>query len=363
MLRRWLGPIARNLLTIGGSLFPRRASISPRRKVGVFLYWGIGDAVLTLPLLQALRAALPDAELVAFGKEWAAELLQDEAIFDRVERFVPPWTRHLGKYRLWSAEWRHFFGATMRVRREAFDLLISLRPDPRDLVLARWLGSREFAGIAGEGGKAWVTIDIGASFAEPTRIYGGRVAAEAASLLFGRTISPKPKFKHPPSGSIGLDGMARPILAIAFGASHGNKRWDGAAIGAVVANLRQPPGSVVIIDHDDSPNIALPAGLPTRHWRGSLTQLKILLRQVDLLFCADSGVMHIGAALDRPLVALFSSGLPARFAPLDQRIYAVEPMPCRPCGDHCIHRTRLCLDRIEPAQLTALLDDALQELR
>jgi ADP-heptose:LPS heptosyltransferase len=357
--REWRGKWSRRLLDALAALTPRRRRVSPRRRIGVLLTWGIGDTVMILPFLQALRQAYPEAEIVGLGHPWLPDLVAGEGLFDSIETLVPPWTRHSGKYRLWSSEWRHFARRVRALRRAPFDLLASVRPDPRDALLARILACREFAGIADCGGRAWTSVDLGAGPGEVYRLYGGELSARAARILCGIDISPMPRFRprdaHRPPAE-------RPLLGISFGASHPIKRWHEAGIAAALAGMATAPACALVIGHDHSPTVQFPAGWRREDWRGSLTELKALLPQIDVLFCSDSGVMHMAAASGCRVVALFTTGMLSRFAPPDQRVYAVEPMPCRPCGDTCIHPTLLCVERIETAMISAMLDDALNDV-
>src|SRR4051794_4178492 len=66
------------------------ANAAPRR-IGVFLQWGIGDAVLALPLLSALRRKFPAARLELIGKPWLDDLFAGTSLCDRTHVLVPPW--------------------------------------------------------------------------------------------------------------------------------------------------------------------------------------------------------------------------------------------------------------------------------
>jgi hypothetical protein len=148
------------------------ASLSPRRdaardhspaSVGVFVQWGIGDAVLTTPLLAGLRAAWPEVRIDAIGKPWLADLFAGERFVDRCVALAPPWTRIKGKYRVWDREWPVFAREIAAARRTRYDLLIGIRWDIRELLLSRALRAAGMAGFAEIGGRKWVTIDISAS--------------------------------------------------------------------------------------------------------------------------------------------------------------------------------------------------------
>lgn len=345
---------------------PRRRRGSGRATIGVFLLWGIGDAVLTTPFLRALRTAYPKARIVALGKPWLADLFTDEALFDEFVTFVPPWTRHSGKYRLWSREWRDFARDAMALRRARFDLLISLRPDPRETALARFLAVREFAGYTLAGGRSWISIDLGRGITDEQSHYRGDLAARAAEVLLDVSPDALPALSHAPSRQMAQKladaGYKRgPVLALAFGASHPIKRWESAKITETLRKLRRPPGAYLIVESDDSPKFYAPGEVPTVHWRGSLADLKRVLAVADVLFCTDSGTLHVGTAAGCGTVSIFGSGPLGRFAPpgAQHAAYAVEPMPCRPCYNNCIYSSPLCMDRIDTGAVASLVDAAL----
>ena len=353
------GGQVRRLLDAAAALTPRRAPIGEPRRIGILLSWGVGDSVQTLPLLQAVRRRWPQAEIVALGKSWLEELMGDEGLFDAYADLTPPWTRHLGKYRLWDRHWLRFRGQIVALRRYPFDLLIGVRPDPRDVLLARLLRPRAYAGLAVFGGGNWISCDLGRGLDDPGNQPGPALAAHAALQLTGLEAAPVARFA---GASARPAPREAPVLAVAFGASHPIRRWNGPAISRVLAGVRARPGKLIAIDHEDGPDFAAPPSWDLERWRGNLHGLKAMLAGIDVVFCTDSGVMHIADAAGCKVVTLFTSGNISRFAPPGQSIYAVEPMPCRPCGDHCIYPVPLCVERIDEAAVSALLERALNEV-
>jgi heptosyltransferase-2 len=358
---------AKSVLDAIAAATARPARPGERATIGIFLFWGIGDAVLTTPFLRALRSAAPAARIVAIGKPFLAPLLGDEGLIDEYVTLVPPWARHQGKYQLWSAEWRSFARAVRQLAKRRFDLLVSLRPDPRETALARALSADEFAGYADPGGAAWVDINLGQGVAGEGDVYRGELAAIAALRLLGTRPAADPSlslFAPPPlllSQLSAAGYRGGPILAVAFGAAHPIRRWSANKIAAALATLRRPPGAYLLIDGADSPRIEPPGNAPSVRWRGSLSDLRRALSVADVAFCSDSGAMHVAAALDCRVVAVFGPGSLGRFAPRagQHAVYAAEPMPCRPCYDNCIHPSPLCMDRIDVAAVAARLDESL----
>jgi ADP-heptose:LPS heptosyltransferase len=66
---------------------------------------------------------------------------------------------------------------------------------------------------------------------------------------------------------------------------------------------------------------------------GGLERTAVLLRRCDLLISADTGIMHLGAAMGTPTVGLFGPNTPACWAPVGPRATYVYStcMSCSPC--------------------------------
>ena len=82
----------------------------------------------------------------------------------------------------------------------------------------------------------------------------------------------------------------------------------------------------------------------------NLNQSASLVKQSDFVFTHDTGLMHIAAALDRPLLALYGSSSPRFTPPLSEKAQILKlDMKCSPCFKRECPLGHLdCLNKLTP---------------
>jgi heptosyltransferase-2 len=203
-----------------------------------------------------------------------------------------------------------------------------------------------------------------------------------AALAFapGQAIDqaiPDPKLQLDP----GLQWLARerlglaadaPIYALCPGAEYGPaKRWPVKHFARLAGLLRasRPEAQVLILggpkDRPVGDAIQAAAEVAVRNLCGetTLTEAMALLAGAAGVASNDSGLMHVTAAFDRPLVAMFGSSDP-RHTPPRSRHARVEwlQLECSPCFERkCPLGHLACLEGIAAERVASRLQEAARE--
>jgi heptosyltransferase-2 len=190
------------------------------------------------------------------------------------------------------------------------------------------------------------------------------------------TVTP-PILRHDPDMAravaerLGLTPADRPVVALCPGAEYGPaKQWPASHFAALAAILAAEGFAVWILGSAKDKAIGDEiVALAVAHEESAapvnLCGATGLLEALDLMSLAtgvvsnDSGLMHIAAAIGRPLVALFGSTTPAMTPPLGKAVRIIErTLPCRPCFKRVCPLGHLdCLNLIAAAEVAGRLDE------
>lgn len=166
----------------------------------------------------------------------------------------------------------------------------------------------------------------------------------------------------------------QPVLALCPGAEFGAaKRWPEAHYAAVARDRIEAGWQVWLMGSDKDGPVAraiqseLPESMRPR-CRNLAGQTELadaidLLSVADAVVTNDSGLMHVAAALGRPLVAVYGSTSPGFTPPLSDRV-AIESIPvdCGPCFQReCPLGHLKCLNDLKPKQVLKALDGLMQQ--
>ncbi|MEJ2655161.1 MAG: lipopolysaccharide heptosyltransferase II [Acidihalobacter sp.] len=162
----------------------------------------------------------------------------------------------------------------------------------------------------------------------------------------------------------------RPVLALCPGAEFGpSKRWPPAHFAAVARRYRTLGWQTWVFgsqrDFEAAEAVCQDAGPDCFNLAGqtSLGEVIDLMAQASAVVSNDSGLMHMAAALDRPLVAVYGSSDPGFTPPLSPyaRIERLD-LACSPCFQReCPLKHLDCLHGLHPDRVIRALDGLLEE--
>ena len=328
----------------------------------------IGDAVMTQPLLALLRAQQSGGQIHALCPPHIAPVYR---AMREVDSVIESPNVH-GKLDL-AGRWR----LARSLRNARYDRAMVL-PNSAKSALAPW-----FAGIPLRVGYLGEARRLLLSRVHDDRRNGSErppMVEHYAALAFepGRAPAgpvPDPRLAIDPAlaraarARLALPAEA-PLFALCPGAEYGPaKRWPSRHFAGLADLLRTewPDAAIVVLggpkDRPVGDEIAARSRGPVRNLCGdtTLAEAMALLSGAAGVASNDSGLMHLSAAFDRPMVALFGSSDPRHTPPRSPRA-RVEwlHLDCSPCFERECPLGHLdCLNRIEPAQAMRALQAAL----
>lgn len=334
---------------------PTRARPGARTRILVVGPSWIGDTVLAQPLFARLHERNPGIELDVLAPPWTAALLER---MPQVHSVIANPFRH-GELKVFA---RRRLGIALRGRgyRQAIVLPNSLKSalPPFFAAIPRRTGYR------GEL-RGGVLNDLRRLDAKRLPLLVERYAAlaDAAGAPLERPL-PRPRLEVDAANrtrvlqQLGLEVTA-PILALCPGAEYGEaKRWPAEHYRALAQRAADAGMQVWLFGSGNDKPIGETIA-ETEPAIANLCGATALGDAIDLLSLAavvvsnDSGLMHVAAALGRPLIALYGSSSPHYTPPLapDAAVLKLE-LECSPCFErNCPLGHLRCLRELAPARV------------
>ena len=324
----------------------------------------VGDAIMALPALRAVRRRFPDAEITILARPYVADIYRDQEICDQLIAYDSQTTHAgiLGRERL-AAE----------LRTQKFDLALLLQNAFDAAWLAWRAGIPERIGYARDGRGFLLTKPIpvpktGEIPAHEKFYYlellrrAGWIASLPDESHIVLNVSKASRCR---AEEFLAKSGARPNslrIAIGAGASYGSaKCWPPSRFAEVANRLQSEIEADVIlfgtaaeaaVTHAISSGLRRPAIDLTE--KTSIADLPALLSLCHLFIGNDSGAMHVAAGVGLPVVAVFGPTDPYGTAPVTPRHTIVQQRPyCSPCFLRHCPTDHSCMSVITPEMVEA----------
>ena len=295
---------------------------------------------MTTPAIRTIRDNFPQAEITILVKPWVADVFTASPDIDKVILFQKDGA-HQGFQGLWQL--------ARELRACRFDLAILLQNAFEAALLVRLAQIPVRAGYNRDARGLLLTHPVKLGRTDP----GTHQVTYYQDLLreLGLTCSPtelhlslpKPVLRWAKQFLARLGG--KPVVGLNPGAAYGPaKCWPAEKYGQLAARLHARFSAEILVfgTPKDAQAAAVIKNAAPEHvtdltGRTKLAEAMALIASCQAFITNDSGLMHVGAALKTPLVAIFGSTDPVATGPYSQNAVVVQKdLPCRPClKTHC----------------------------
>jgi heptosyltransferase-2 len=309
-------------------------SVLALRRILVIRLSSLGDVLLTTPVLRLIQQHCPAAQIHFMVKALYADLVRAHPCVERVvcvdeKQSLPEMIRSL--------------------RQTQYDLVLDLHRTLRSRMLYYGLWARHKLAYNKHTVRRALLVSLGWNtlqamtpvpelYAVPLRRLGMRQPLPALEMhLAPGSAEAMQAYLE----GVFAPGYQRPLLALAPGARWPTKRWSVERFAAVAETLASAQGAGVVVlggreDTQLAAELCARLRVPVLDSTGklSLMQTAAMLQRCRLLLSNDSGLMHMAAALNVPVVAIFGPTVQEfGFYPFQARAQVVSAvLACRPCS-------------------------------
>jgi len=281
----------------------------------------IGDCVLTLPVVAAIRKKFPNAFIAWAVESPSHKLLELHPGIDEIV-MIP---------KSWMSKPKNWFQLSKKLKEYKFDIAIDPQGITKSAMLGRLSGAKKRIGAKGRWGRELSTT-LNNQLIEPKSTHVVERSLEILDLIgINSAAVDTPNIEMPicqtslASVKTELAGLS---LVTEIGPQHGfvminpggswaSKRWEMDRFGAVASYLKRHHGltSVVVwagdeeremaqVIHDFDPTASVIA--PST----SLTELAALASLSSFFIGGDTGPMHIASSVGTPCIGLYGTTQP-----------------------------------------------------
>jgi ADP-heptose:LPS heptosyltransferase len=357
---RVLGPlVGRHIPPLLATTPPRAdAPLAAPRRILCMKFYGLGNAIMLLPVLAAVRRRFPDAEIDFLSLAGNVPLLERSGLTrETLGVDVSGVGRFVGS--MWTV--------LRRVRRRRYDTVLDFEQFVKiSTIIAFLSGARQRIGFNTAGQRR--------GFLYTTRVV--YTDSEHMSAIFARLARPLgvegelPPVTFPirdqerravreflARAGVGADHF--PLVAVHVGIgtnfSLPVKRWEPANFAALADLLVERHGAAVVFTGQGDEERGLIADVRARMRRPmidacdrfTIGEVAALAERCHFVVANDTSVMHLSALVGTPVVALFGPTAPLHYGPRgDRHLVLYRDLYCSPCLTNYNLKVSRCLDPV-----------------
>lgn len=288
------------------------------KKILIFSFSFIGDAVLSTAVIQPLRAHFPDAHITFLVGPRAFDLLATDPNIDATLVYD-----NRGEHARWKGRLR----LIKTLRLDKFDLVVNLR----DSLTARCIGAEHWGMVRGASNRHAVT-----RYLEVLQRHGVNTTDAHPHL---RLTEVEHAAAHRFLAEAGWTSEQL-LIGIHPGGNWAYKLWDARNYAQLANALCQEQNASILLfagpnERELQARVAKIMDVPPILVKTeNLRHLAALISTCDVYIGNDTGPMHIASAVDTPVVALFGSTNHIRSGPYGDKHTVLQSgidLGCNPC--------------------------------
>lgn len=352
------------------------------RKIAVLRANALGDFIVTLPALNGLRKAYPEAEIVLLGKPWHQDFLKGgRTVVDRV--IVVPVMRGIRSEKSILENEEEVFRFIEHINNEHFDLIINMQGNGVSAnTLIKKMGGRITAGLCCQNSEK---LDICVNYYyyqnETSRFM------EIAAALGATTFNLEPEIRILEDDVVSvqkfLSRIKGPFAVLHPIAMDKRRMWPVENYAALADHISNNDIDVIFTGAADDASIV--DGI-INQMKGkalnvcgqfSLGQLSAVLSKAAWVAGADTGPLHLARAVNTPTIGFYWAPNLINWGPITRSIHRPlvswkmecpicgtvpnDPYPFEPQTNDCSHDVSFVQD-ISVTQAIEAIDEMLQML-
>lgn len=314
----------------------------------IIRFSSIGDIVLTSPVIRCLKQQMPGAELHFLVRDKFLPVVAHNPYIDKIHVLAHSWELMIEE-----------------LKTEDYDYIIDLHHNSKTFRLKQALKKKSFSFYKLNIEKYLLTalkinilpkLHIVDRYIKTVESFGVKNDGKGLDYFIAREEETKQE-DIPVSHAAGY-------IACVIGAAHGTKRWPVHKWKEFCTQLKHP---VILLggpeDRANGEEIASVDDIKVYNACGKfkLNESADLLRKAKLVISNDTGLMHIAAAYNKPIISLWGNTVPAfgmtpYYGDFSMASLSLETKTwCRPCSkigfDKCPLGHFKCMENISVAEL------------
>lgn len=322
-------------------------------KILLIRFSSIGDIVLTTPVIRCVKQQVKGAEVHYLTKPQFSDLLAANPYVDKLHTLD-----------------ESIFDTIASLRKENFDFVIDLHNNQRTFLIKRLLFSKNKS-FNKRNIEKWLLVNFRLNKFLHTHVVQRYL--DAAKPLGVVNDHKGLEYFIPKDEEVNLNELPSiyrsGYIGWVIAAAHGTKRLPIHKVISVCKKLKTP---VVLLggekEMEAGEEIARAAGIHVFNACGKFTlnQSASLVKQAFKIITNDTGLMHIAAAFQKPVISLWGNTVPEfgmypyyGDSGMQAEILEVKGLNCRPCSKigyaECPKGHFKCMELIDESRIAELL--------